>query len=314
MKVRYSWEGYHDLFAKKDYFHPTDFHHYLTYSSADASIKVWDTNLMQPVEDFCLQDIVYRHQMSPVATVHSLVAAACRDSRVYLADLQSGSATHILKGHKKAVLSLAWSTRDPSMLASGSSDNRVLLWDIRRASGPMHVFDQHNGKQTSEFTKYKTAHNGHINAMAFTSSGLNLVTYGTDDRVRLWDISTGRNCLVNYGRIPNQCKKGVQIAISNTSKELAFLPSLSDILAVDLHSGKHITKLRGAFNSVNCCAYEENYQELYSGSNDTFILSWQPEQVRVVGLERSNEDKSLRDLRTQPGPNVYQDTWSSDED
>ena len=267
---------------------------------------------MQPVENFTLQDIIYHHQMSPVATSHSLVAAACRDSRVYLADLQSGSATHILKGHKKSVLSLAWSTKDPFILASGSSDNRVLLWDIRNASGAILGLDQHNGKQTSEFAKHKTAHNGHVNAMSFTSNGLHLVTYGTDDRLRLWDVTTGRNCLVNYGRIANRCNKGVQIAVSDTSQELAFLPTLSDLLAVDIHSGKHVMKLKGPYRSVNCCVYEENYQELYSGSNDTFILAWQPQRRAVKGLESSADTDG--DLRTKHGPNIYQDTWSSDED
>ena len=267
---------------------------------------------MQPVEDFLLQDIIYQHQMSPVATSHSLVAAACRDSRVYLADLQTGSATHILKGHHKAVLSLAWSTMDPFVLASGGSDNRVLLWDVRKASGAMIGLDQHNGKQSSEFTKYKTAHNGHVNAMCFTSDGLYLVTYGTDDRVRLWDTTTGKNCLVNYGRIVNRCNKGVQIAVSDTSKELAFLPTDTNIVAVDIHSGKHMMKLKGAYHSVNCCVYEENYQQLYSGSNDTFILAWQPQKRVVSDLEPSAEEEG--DVRTKHGPSVYQDTWSSDED
>ena len=278
----------------------------------DGSIKVWDTNAMQPVENFLLQDMVYHHQMSPIATAHSLVAAACRDSRVYLADLQSGSATHILQGHEKAVLSLAWSTRDPNMLASGSCDNGVLLWDVRNASGALLRLDQHNGKQTSEFAKHKTAHNGHINALSFTFNGLNLVTYGTDDRLRLWDLATGRNCLVNYGKIANRCNKGVQMAVSNTSKELAFLPTLTNVLAVDIHSGKHVMRLKGAYGSVNCCVYEENNQELYSGSNDTFILAWEPERQIVVDTEDSVEEDD--DLRTKPGPSVYQDAWSSDED
>ena len=278
----------------------------------DGSVKVWDTNALQSVENFTFKDMVYRHQMSPIAMSHSLVAAACKDSRIYLADLKSGSSSHILKGHQEAVLSLAWSTRDPFILVSGGSDNRVLLWDIRMASGAMLELDQHNGKQTSEFAKYKTAHNGHVNAMSFTSNGLYLVTYGTDDRARLWDVSSGRNCLVNYGRIANSCKKGIQIAISDTTKELAFLPTAGCILAVDIHNGKHVMKLKGAYRFVNCCVYEANLQELYSGSNDTFILAWQPRRKPIEHDESSVESDD--DLRTRHGPSVYQDTWSSDED
>lgn len=41
-----------------------------------------------------------------------------------------------------------------------------------------------------------TAHNGHVTGMCFTGDGLFLVTMGTDQRARLWDIFTGMNMLV----------------------------------------------------------------------------------------------------------------------
>ena len=34
------------------------------------------------------------------------------------------------------------------------------------------------------------AHNGRINGLQFTPDGLHLITFATDDRVRLWDLST----------------------------------------------------------------------------------------------------------------------------
>ena len=43
-----------------------------------------------------------------------------------------------------------------------------------------------------------TAHNGHVNALSFTEDGLHLVSFGTDDRLRLWDTMSGRNTLVRY--------------------------------------------------------------------------------------------------------------------
>ena len=42
-----------------------------------------------------------------------------------------------------------------------------------------------------------TAHNGHVNALCFTEDGLHLVSFGTDDRLRLWDTMSGRNTLVS---------------------------------------------------------------------------------------------------------------------
>ena len=41
-----------------------------------------------------------------------------------------------------------------------------------------------------------TAHNGYVTGMTFTDDGLFLVTMGTDQRARLWDVFTGINMLV----------------------------------------------------------------------------------------------------------------------
>jgi len=62
---------------------------------------------------------VYCHDLSPVATQHSLVAVACGESRVHLLDLKSGSTTHMLRGHEKSVLCVRWSPRQQFLLATG---------------------------------------------------------------------------------------------------------------------------------------------------------------------------------------------------
>ena len=43
-----------------------------------------------------------------------------------------------------------------------------------------------------------TAHNGHVNGLCFSSDGLHLLSFGTDNRLRLWDTCTGKNTLVRY--------------------------------------------------------------------------------------------------------------------
>lgn len=67
------------------------------------------------------------------------------ESEITLCDIHSGSSTHILRSHTLPVMSLTWSPLNDFTLASGSQDNRVLLWDIRKATGPLMSLDQHNG-------------------------------------------------------------------------------------------------------------------------------------------------------------------------
>ena len=42
------------------------------------------------------------------------------------------------------------------------------------------------------------AHNGYVNGLSFSSDGLHLLSYGTDDRLRLWNVWTSENTLVSH--------------------------------------------------------------------------------------------------------------------
>ena len=303
----------HKLSVETVQWYPNDTGMFLS-SSVDSTLKVWDTNALEVVENFRLEGMVYHHQMPKDVRKHCLVATACEDSRVYLCDLKSGSAIHILKGHSRAVISLAWSPRNDYLLASGSRDNKVLLWDVRKAVGSILSLDQHNGKGGSRSSTINTAHNGHVNGISFSPDGLHLLTYGTDDRLRLWDMFTGKNTLVNFGRVHNPSRKAVKLCLSSgTTKEVAFVPSGSSVEVFEIETGKHIATLTGHYNNVNCCTFHKHFQALFSGANDTNLLIWLPEMNRT-GVEKSGQSTEAVARTADQVANPYQDSWSSDEE
>ena len=306
--VEKTWKGAHKQSVETVQWFPNDAGMFLS-SSVDTTLKAWDTNALQVVENFQFGGIVYHHQMSKNARKHCLVAAGSEDSRIYLCDLKSGSKTHVLRGHNRAVVSVCWSPRNEYLVASGSRDNKVLLWDVRKATGSLYSLDQHNGKGGSRTSAINTAHNGHINGMSFSSDGLHLLTYGTDDRLRLWDMFTAKNTLVNFGRTHNLSRKAVKLCLSCwTSDEVAFVPSGSSIEVYKMVSGKHVTSLGGHFNNVNCCTFHSRFQALFSGANDTNVLVWLPE------MKRNEDEKNSQTLSGTGNINPYQDSWSSDEE
>jgi len=67
---------------------------------------------------------------------------------------------------------------DGRTLASGSSDNRVLLWDV--ASG--------------QELRSLTGHSKFITSVAFSPDGRTLTTGSYDKTVRLWTSPLARNC------------------------------------------------------------------------------------------------------------------------
>lgn len=101
---------------------------------------------MQAADEFEFSGLVCSHDMSSVATQHSLIAVGARSSKVRLLDLKSGSATHTLRGHRHPVIAVRWSSKDEYIMASGGEDRKIHMWDVRSAKGPMMVLDQHNGQ------------------------------------------------------------------------------------------------------------------------------------------------------------------------
>ena len=154
--------------------------------------------------------------------------------------------------------------------------------------------------------------------MCFTEDGLHLLSLGTDQRLRLWDAASGRNALVNFGKITNNSKKGVTMAVScATDPAIVYVPSENNINVFDVHSGEKISCLRGHYNRVNCCLFHPQTQELFSGGNDRCILTWVPETDAVSAysahLKEGEAPKRKRTNFTQRTAATL-DTWSSDED
>lgn len=172
-------------------------------------------------------------------------------NQVFLADLRTGSTSHELRSHKSSVLSVMWSPYQEYQLASGSMDNRLLLWDVRASRSCLFSMDQHNGRNNPNIEQ-TTAHNGYVHGLSFTADGLFLISVGTDGRMRLWNAQTGntvnilffllnqksalelgRNEMVNYGKISMESKKGTRFDVSSdTDPRLIFVPSQGNVLVL----------------------------------------------------------------------------------
>ncbi|KAM4708851.1 DNA excision repair protein ERCC-8 isoform 1-T3 [Discoglossus pictus] len=283
-----------------------------TSSSFDKTLKIWDTNTLQLAEVFHFEGTVYSHHMSPLATKHSLIAVGSKSHRVQLCDLKSGASSHILQGHRGEVLSVCWSPRYDYILATASADSKVKLWDVRKATGCLITLDKHNGeKSKASSAAVNTAHDGRVNGLCFTSDGLHLLTIGTDDRMRLWNSATGENTLVNYGKVCNDSRKGVKFAVSvGCSPNFVFVPYDCTIVMYTIYSGEKINVLAGHYDNVDCCVFQPNFQELYSGAKDCNVLAWVPALREPVPDEDS--EKAGPQAHLHP---AYEDAWSSsDED
>ena len=93
------------------------------------------------------------------------------------------SADSIFQGHTQGVRAVACNPRNPDQFASGGDDNCILIWSILK----------------SEILVRFSGHEGSIYSIAYTPSGLFIVTGSHDSTVRVWSQATNSAICTFHG-------------------------------------------------------------------------------------------------------------------
>jgi len=123
-----------------------------------------------------------------------------------------GAARQVLRGHENAVWAVAWSP-DGKMLASGSFDRSLRLWDMVSGAG-----------------RVLSGHEGEVNGVAFTADGGTLVSASDDGTVRAWNLAGGPSRIIARHR-------GVAASVAAFGRRIVSGGSDGAIRVVDLDSG-----------------------------------------------------------------------------
>ncbi|EED16536.1 WD repeat protein [Talaromyces stipitatus ATCC 10500] len=245
-------------------------------TSRDNTLKLSavGNGVITPAHTFNLHATPYCHSLSSHPASTLLIAAGTSERTIRLLDLRSGLATHTLLGHDSAVLSVDWAPHRPYILTSASTDNRAIIFDIRKAgtSSAIGSLDMDNTAGVSAqaritgsivkhhaFSRRGRAHNGALTGVRWTSTGSHLITAGQDSRLRVWDATTGANTLVHFGpRLRNSASSHLAERIplilpSNlveSGHEIVLWPNFNDqedrgeILMFEIRDGAFIKTLK----------------------------------------------------------------------
>jgi WD40 repeat protein len=158
-----------------------------------------------------------------------------------------------LEGHSDLVSSVAFSS-DGQLLASGSHDETVRLWD----------------SATGTLKQILRSYSGPVNSVAFSPNG-RLLAFGSDT-VELWDRETGTLEWTLKGH-----SDSVQsVAFSPDGRLLASGSEDSTVQLWDPATGALKQTLEGHLGWVRSVAFSPNGQLLASSSRDGTVRLWDP--------------------------------------
>ncbi|KAK5943775.1 hypothetical protein PMZ80_004784 [Knufia obscura] len=212
---------------------------------------------LQPLHKFPLDFTTYTHAISPMPGASPLVAVGTAHPAPRLIDLRTALATHSLPGHTGAIYSLAWHPTKEHILVSSSTDGRILVFDIRRATPAFASFDMDDSigvvdslRASMDYTA--RAHESPITGILFSHDGRKLISASQDQRIRVWDVASGRNDLVHFGpRIRNSREGELKPVLAPTgtngmkpSQELVFWSNDDGRGEIFMHEMNEGTMLR----------------------------------------------------------------------
>ena len=158
-------------------------------------------------------------------------------------------------GHSHGVRSVAFSPPDGRMLASGSADETIRIWNAA-TGGLLHILTD---------TYY-------VNSVAFSPDGQILATSGDYSTISIWDLATGEHLKTLAGHDRSYVNS---VAFSPDGETIASGSDDRTLRLWDINTGELLQKFTGHGGSVNSVAFSPlDGQMLASGSDDETVRLW----------------------------------------
>ncbi len=225
----------------------------LASASQDGTIQLWDVATGLPHHRFT-------GHTSHVSSLYwrgdgQTLVAGYDDSRVRLWDAVTGMPRHTFVGRTEDGRSLSFSearrdvslSADGQLLASGSDDTTILLWDV--ATGAL--------RQTFP------GHTERVSSLCFSADGRLLASGSWDKTIRLWDVATGTSMKTLTGYAADS------MDFSPNSQMLASGTQLWDVA-----TGTLLHTLTSHDGGISSLSFSPNGQTLASGPwNDSRVVN-----------------------------------------
>ncbi|CAD8190165.1 unnamed protein product [Paramecium pentaurelia] len=202
---------------------------------------------------------------------------------------------HQLNGHDGPVNSLCFSP-DGIILASGSMDQSIRLWDVGTGQQQSILEGHSNSVQSVCFSpdgsvlasgsddktirlwNFKTGkqilqlngHHAEVLSVCFSADGSTLASGDGDKTIRLWDIKNGHQ----KSNLEGHSNNVTSVCFSPDGTNLASASWDNTIRLWDVKSGQQMLKFDGHISYISSICFSPDGTTLASGSNDKSICLW----------------------------------------
>ncbi|HUG35277.1 MAG TPA: hypothetical protein VMJ90_10950, partial [Anaerolineales bacterium] len=165
-------------------------------------------------------------------------------------------------GHTETVTSVAFSP-DGKILASGSADDNILLWDM----------------DTSQLIGQLPGHKDDVSSLAFSPDGKILASGSADATIALWDVEE----LQRIAHLKEHTSYVSSVAFSPDGKILASGGYDNTIIFWDVETGQLLDQLKEQSSYVSSIAFSPDGSILASAGGDQAINVWSVDSFRLIG-------------------------------
>ncbi|KAK1938484.1 putative WD-repeat protein [Babesia divergens] len=252
----------------------------LATGSGDSTVRIWDLSTATPIKTLKGHtNWVLSVSWSPDGV---RLSSAGMDGRILIWDPASGSQQNTLSGHRKAVTTLAWQAlhtldvdvRDYPLLASGSMDCSIMIWDVK----------------SGHCIRTLSGHTRGISQVLWSGEkGMLLFSASRDTLLKVWDANTGAlvKDLKGHAHWINTLTSNTHRVIksgpfspSNFEKNRIKFANIRDMVEESQRIYKKFIK-------------ESGQERLLSGSDDNTMFIWHPHSSSRKPVHRMTGHQKL---------------------
>lgn len=186
--------------------------------------------------------------------------------KAVLRDAKTGKPVRTFEGHENVVTRVEFSPSG-KLLASGSSDGQVIVWD----------------PATGESLQSIRAYDKNLWGLALSADDTLLATMKQGEAAKVWSVETGKLVQEYAGDFKGEASQGIwSVAFHPTERKLAYGQFEGNVKIVDPISGEEFATCKGHTGPIYSVTFSPDGRRLVTGSWDTTAKIWDVETGREL--------------------------------